>query len=102
MNCETGEQILIVENHNATRDMMRHLLGTEGYRVACAGNGRESLECSHEGEPPSSCRSSPLEARAAGHSGTGIAYSDEGNRPEIPCFGCGVRLLPIVNFVTGA
>jgi two-component system chemotaxis response regulator CheY len=47
-----GEKILVVENHSATRDVMRQLLEGEGYRVACAANGREALNCLHEGEPP--------------------------------------------------
>jgi two-component system, chemotaxis family, chemotaxis protein CheY len=47
-----AEKILVVENHNATRDVMRQLLEGEGYRVDCVANGREALDCLHEGEPP--------------------------------------------------
>ena len=47
-----GDQILVVENHNVTRDVMRHLLEAEGYRVTCAANGHEALERLHEGVPP--------------------------------------------------
>jgi CheY-like chemotaxis protein len=49
---KSSEQILVVENHNATRDVMRHLLEAEGYRVTCAANGHEALERLHTGGSP--------------------------------------------------
>jgi CheY-like chemotaxis protein len=46
------KSILVVEDHADTRNVMRTLLETEGYRVICAANGLEALEGLHNGEPP--------------------------------------------------
>lgn len=47
------EHILVVEDIDGTREFMRLILETNGYRVSCAGNGREALDHLHAGKRPS-------------------------------------------------
>ena len=48
----TGEQrVLVVEDDEATRDMLRRLLAKDGWQVVEAGNGREGLERLDEAAP---------------------------------------------------
>jgi CheY-like chemotaxis protein len=48
----SGKLILIVEDRASTRDAMRFLLEGEGYRVACAANGREALDYLYADDRP--------------------------------------------------
>jgi CheY-like chemotaxis protein len=48
-----GPSVLLVEDHELVRDMMRLLLEGDGYRVTCAGDGREALHLLRTTEPPS-------------------------------------------------
>jgi CheY-like chemotaxis protein len=47
-----GTLILLIENDPTAREAMRTLLQAEGYRVACAANGREALNLLERAEPP--------------------------------------------------
>jgi CheY-like chemotaxis protein len=47
-----GNNILVVEDGADTRNAMRSLLEAEGYRVTCAANGREALDCLHSSQLP--------------------------------------------------
>lgn len=49
---ETRKLILLVDDNAAARRATRMLLLTAGYRVACAADGREALECLRTGELP--------------------------------------------------
>lgn len=45
--------VLVVEDDEATREMLRYLVESEGYAVVTASNGREALEQLHHGLTPS-------------------------------------------------
>src|SRR5919199_3144347 len=49
---EPGKDVLVVEDDELTRGAMRMVLEWEGYRVSCAGNGREALDRLRGGERP--------------------------------------------------
>ena len=49
----SGKWILLVEDDDILRGAMRMVLEWEGYRVACAGDGREALDYLRGGERPS-------------------------------------------------
>lgn len=51
-NILPDKNILVVEDNADTRMAMRTLLEGEGYRVNCAANGQEALECLRQGEIP--------------------------------------------------
>ena len=55
MNAEAqrGKSVLLVEDEELIRGAMRMVLEREGYRVTCAGNGREALRLLRSGERPS-------------------------------------------------
>ena len=55
MNAEAqrGKSVLLVEDEELIRGAMRMVLEWEGYRVTCAGNGREALRLLRSGERPS-------------------------------------------------
>jgi CheY-like chemotaxis protein len=44
-------QVLVVEDHDDTREMVAALLGAEGFTVATAENGRRGLESLQETRP---------------------------------------------------
>jgi CheY-like chemotaxis protein len=46
-----GKQILIVEDDQPIREMMKTLLEIEGYQVMTASNGREGIECLKRSPP---------------------------------------------------
>jgi CheY-like chemotaxis protein len=51
---ETSKLILVVEDNAAVRRAMKALLEAAGYRVTCAANGRDALDClMRQGELPS-------------------------------------------------
>lgn len=41
----TNKPVLVVEDHNDTREMVEMFLTLDGYRVCCASHGAEALEC---------------------------------------------------------
>ena len=47
-----GKCILLVEDDDILREAMKMVLEWEGYRVACAGDGREALDYLRGGERP--------------------------------------------------
>ena len=47
-----GKSILLVEDDELLRGAMQLVLEWEGYRVACAGDGREALDFLRAGETP--------------------------------------------------
>jgi CheY-like chemotaxis protein len=49
----SGKCILLVEDDDLLRGAMKMVLEWEGYRVACAGDGREALDYLRGGERPS-------------------------------------------------
>jgi CheY-like chemotaxis protein len=49
----SGQCILLVEDDELLRGAMKMVLEWEGYRVACAGDGREALDYLRGGERPS-------------------------------------------------
>ena len=48
----SGQCILLVEDDELLRGAMKMVLEWEGYRVACAGDGREALDFLRAGETP--------------------------------------------------
>ena len=48
----SGQCILLVEDDELLRGAMKMVLEWEGYRVACAGDGREALDYLRAGERP--------------------------------------------------
>ena len=48
-----GKCVLLVEDDELLRGAMKMVLEWEGYRVACAGDGREALDYLRGGERPS-------------------------------------------------
>ena len=48
----SGKLILVVEDRAPTADALRVLLEVEGYRVACAANGRQALDYLDAGHRP--------------------------------------------------
>ena len=49
---QPGQRVLLVEDDALIREAMKMVLEWEGYRVACAGHGREALDLLRKGEPP--------------------------------------------------
>jgi CheY-like chemotaxis protein len=49
---QPGKDVLLVEDDALVRGAMKMVLEWEGYRVSCAGNGREALDLLHGGERP--------------------------------------------------
>jgi CheY-like chemotaxis protein len=47
------KSILLVEDDELIRGAMKMVLEWEGYRVLCAGNGQEALDCLRQGQTPS-------------------------------------------------
>ena len=47
------KRILVVEDSPVVQGAMKLVLEWEGYRVTCAANGREALDCLRGVEPPS-------------------------------------------------
>jgi CheY-like chemotaxis protein len=48
-----GKSVLVVEDDDVFRGAMRMVLQWEGFRVACARDGREALDLLRTGERPS-------------------------------------------------
>jgi CheY-like chemotaxis protein len=44
--------ILVVDDNDAVRQVLRAVLQAAGYRVACAANGRDALDYLRAAEPP--------------------------------------------------
>ena len=53
MDTPHANHILIVEDHDLTRDALIVLLEAAGYRVTAAAHGQEALDLLMNGEPPS-------------------------------------------------
>src|SRR4051794_3787774 len=49
----SGKNVLVVEDDPLIRGAMKMVLEWEGYRVRCAGDGREGLHLLRAGEPTS-------------------------------------------------
>jgi CheY-like chemotaxis protein len=49
---ESGAHILVVEDEAETSEVLRALLGLEGYTTTCAANGQEALDHLRHGEAP--------------------------------------------------
>lgn len=46
------KHVLLIEDDALVRDVMTLLFQSAGFRVTCAANGREALDCLRESEPP--------------------------------------------------
>jgi two-component system cell cycle response regulator DivK len=48
---ENNKTVLIVEDNDDTRDLLRHYLGGKGWRVVEAANGQEGIELASQAHP---------------------------------------------------
>ena len=48
MNGVNGEEVLIVDDNQLTRDVLKKLLESEGFSVTCCGDGRSAIDLAKE------------------------------------------------------